>query len=98
LYPTNVKQYNTIRRVRLSFKSRFHAAHDSPSDGVVATNSYFSDTPALDVGIIGHGGTTIVKLFCGRQILFTALYSMWRDGNISGTIEDFIRQYAAPTA
>jgi hypothetical protein len=71
------------------------AANASRFNGVVATDTYFSDTPAMKVG---QGGTTVVQLFCGCQSLITAVYPMWREGDISGTFEDFIRQYGAPNS
>jgi hypothetical protein len=40
----------------------------------------------------------MVQLFYGCQSLITADYPMRREGNISGTLEDFIRQYGAPNA
>jgi hypothetical protein len=59
---------------------------------------YFSDTPALDLGLLHHGGTKMVQLFCGCQRLITAVYPIRCEGNISGTLEDFIRQYGAPNS
>jgi hypothetical protein len=38
----------------------------------------------------------MVQFFCGCQSLITAIYPMRHEGNISGTLEDFIRQYGAP--
>jgi hypothetical protein len=84
--------------LRKHFKSRFPAANDSRLNEVVATDTYFSDTPALDVGLLGHGVTTMVQLFCGCQSLLTAVYPMRREGSISGTLEDFIRQYSVPNS
>jgi hypothetical protein len=45
--------------MRKHYKSRFPAANVSRFIEVVATDTYFSDTPALDVGLLGHGGTII---------------------------------------
>jgi hypothetical protein len=36
------------------------AANVNRLNQVVATDTYFSDTPALDDGIMGHGGTKMV--------------------------------------
>jgi hypothetical protein len=84
--------------LRKHVKIRFPAANVSRLNEVVATDMNFSDTPALDVGLLGHGGTSMVQLFCGYQSLLTAVYPMRREGNISGTLEDFVRQYGAPNA
>jgi hypothetical protein len=50
--------------LRKHFKSRFPAANGSRLNEVVATDTYFSDTPSLDNGIMGHGGTKMAQLFC----------------------------------
>jgi hypothetical protein len=62
------------------------------------SDTYFSDTPALDDGIMGHGGNKMAQLFCGCSSLLTAVYPMRRENNIAGTLIDFIRFYGAPTA
>jgi hypothetical protein len=43
--------------MRKHYKSRFPAANVSRLNEVVATDTYVSDTPALDVRLLGHGGT-----------------------------------------
>jgi hypothetical protein len=93
---------DSLLPMRKHFRSRFPAANASRLNEVVATDTYFSDTPALDEGVRGHGGTKKVQLFCGCQRLLTAVYPMQHEGKISGTIsgtlEDFIRQYGAPNS
>jgi hypothetical protein len=84
--------------MRKHYKSRFTAANVSCLNEVVATHTYFSYTPALDVGLLGHGGTKMVQLICGCQSLITAVYPMRHEGNISGILEEFIRQYGAPNS
>jgi hypothetical protein len=76
--------------LRKYFKSRFPAANVSRLNAVVATDTYFSDTPALDDGIMGHGGTKMAQLFCGCSSLLTAVYPMRRENNIAGTLEDSV--------
>ena len=44
------------------FKTRFPAANVDWLNEVDATDTFFSDTPALDDGITGHGGCTMVQL------------------------------------
>jgi hypothetical protein len=82
--------------MRKHYKSLLSAAIVSRLNEVVATNTCFSDTPDLDVGLVGHGVTKMVQLFCGWQSLITAVYPMRREGNIFGTLEDFVRQFGAP--
>jgi hypothetical protein len=84
--------------LRKHFKSCFPAANVSRLNEVVATDTYFSDTPALGNGIMGHGRRRMAQLFCGSSSLLTAVYSMRRENNIAGTLEDFIRHYGAPNA
>jgi hypothetical protein len=73
--------------MRKHFKSRVPAANVSRLNEVVATDTYFSDPPAMDVGLFGHGGTTMVQLFCGCQNLITAVYPMRCEGNISAPLK-----------
>ena len=80
------------------FKSRFPAANVSRLNETVATDTFFFDVPALDDGIMGHGGTTCLQLFCGCTSLLTAVYPMKNGDDMSGTLEDFIRHYGAPNA
>ena len=58
----------------------------------------FSDTPAHDDGIPGHGGTTMVQLYTGVQTQFTKAYPMGSVSEMPGTLEDFIREVGAPNS
>jgi len=80
------------------FETRFPAANVSRLDDVVATDTFFSDTPAHDDGILGHGGATMVQLYTGVKTQFTKAYPMTRESEMPGTFEDFIRQVGAPNA
>jgi hypothetical protein len=84
--------------LRQHFKSRFPAANVGRLNEVVATDTYFSDTAALDVGLLGHGGKTMGQLFCGCQSLITDVYPMRRESNNSDTVKDFIRQNDIPNS
>ena len=64
----------------------------------MATDTFFSDTPAHDDGIMGHGGATMVQLFSGVTSLLTAVFPMSSESQMPGTFEDFIRKYGAPKA
>jgi hypothetical protein len=59
---------------------------------------HFFDTPAHDYGIMGHGGTTILQLFCGCKSILTTVYPMQSENNISRTLEDFTHHYGTPNA
>jgi hypothetical protein len=60
-YTTHARPYNPFAQLasrlplRKHFKSRFPAANVTWVNEVVATIAYFSDTPALDDGIMGPG-------------------------------------------
>jgi hypothetical protein len=97
-HTTRFARLDTSLPLRKHFESRFPSANVNRLNEVVATDNYFSDTPALDDGIMGHGGTKMVTLFCGCSSLLTAVYPMLRENNIAGTLEYFIRFYGAPTA
>jgi hypothetical protein len=84
-HTTQLPRLDSRLPLRKHFTSRFPAANVIRLNAVVATDTYFFDTPALDFGLLGHGGTTMVQLFCGCKSLLTDLYPMRHEGNISGT-------------
>ena len=84
--------------LRKHYKTRFPAANISRLNETVATDTFFSDTPAHDDGILGHGGATMLQLFCGCNTHLTAVFPMKTDHEMSSTFEDFIRTYGAPNA
>jgi hypothetical protein len=64
-HTTQYARLDSCLPLRKHFRSRFPAANVNRLNEVVATDSYFSNTPSLDVGNLCHGGTTMVQLFCG---------------------------------
>jgi hypothetical protein len=82
--------------LRKHFKSRFPAANVPRRNEIVATDTFFSDVPAHDDGILGHGGALMVQVYCGTTSLITALYPMCRESEMPSTLLDFIRQWGAP--
>ena len=97
-HTTQFARLDTRLPLRKHFKSRFPAANVSRLNEVVATDTFFFDTPAMDDGIMGHGGTTMLQLFCGCTSLLTAVYPMRSENNMVSTLEKFIHHYGAPTA
>ena len=95
-HTTQFARLDTRLPLRKHFKSRFPAANVSRLNETVATDTFFFDTPALDDGILGHGGTTMLQLYCGCDSQLTAVYPMKSESEMSNTLEDFIRQYGAP--
>jgi hypothetical protein len=84
--------------IRKHFKSRFPAANVPRRNEIVATDTFFSDVPAHDDGISGHGGATMVQLYCGTSSLLTAIFPMKGESEMPGTLLDFIRKLGAPNA
>jgi hypothetical protein len=64
----------------------------------VAIDTFFSSVPAHDDGISGHGGATMVQLYCSTSSLLTAMFSMKCEREMPGTLLDFIRKLGAPNS
>ncbi|GKY94554.1 hypothetical protein MPSEU_000421100 [Mayamaea pseudoterrestris] len=92
--------YHLSAHPRLPFrhltKSRFPAANVQRLRELFATDTIHSDTPALDDGILGHGGATKMQLFVGRESFYTRGYPMKSESEMSNALEDFIREVGAP--
>ena len=84
--------------MRKHFKTRFPAANVARLDEVVATDTFFSDIPAHDDGIPGHGGATMIQLYTGVTSQLTKGYPMGSVSEMPGTLEDFIREVGAPNS
>ena len=82
--------------MRKHFKSTFPAANVNRLHDKVATDTLFSDTPAHDDGVPGHGGATMVQVFVGVETRLTEAYPMTSESQMSQTLQDFIRQHGAP--
>ena len=97
-HTTQFARMDTRLPLRKHFKTRFPAANVSRLNEIVATDTFFSDVPAIDDGIMGHGGSTMLQLYCGCTSHFTAVYPMKTDHEMAHTLEDFIRSHGAPNA
>jgi hypothetical protein len=62
---------------------------------IVAIDTFFSDVPAHDDGISGHGGATMVQLYCGTSSLLTAIFPVKSESEMPGTLFD---KLGAPNA
>ena len=60
--------------MRRHYKSRFPGANVPRREETVATDTIFSDTPAYDDGIAGHGGCTMMQFYCGCSSEFSAAF------------------------
>ena len=74
---------------RKHFKSRFPALNVHRRHEPVATDTVFSDTPAID------NGSTCAQIFVGTESLVTDVYGMKTDKEFVNTLEDNIRTRGA---
>jgi hypothetical protein len=68
-----------------TIKTRFPALNVARRNGHVATDTIFSDTPAVD------SGATCAQFFIGRESLVCDVYSMKTDKGFVANLEDNIR-------
>ena len=80
---------------RKHFKSRFPAANVHRLPEWVSTDTIFSDTPALDDGIPGHGGCTMLQVYGGLDSHFLAGYPLHSESFMATTLQDYIRDHGA---
>ena len=80
---------------RKHFRSRFPAANVTRLPEWFSTDTIFSDIPALDDGIAGHGGSTMLQVYRGVSSHFFAVYPMSTESQVASTLEDFIRDHGA---
>jgi len=73
------------------YKSPFPALNVHRRDEPVATDTIYSDTPAVD------SGATIAQVFVGVESLVTDVYAIKTDRQFINTLEDQIRTRGAPT-
>ena len=90
---TQFARAETRMPLQRHFKTRFPAANVSRWNEDVATDTFFSDVPAHDDGIPGHGGCQMVQLYSGIESLFTAIYPMYQKSKFPQTLQDLIRQH-----
>ena len=83
--------------LRKHFKSRFPAANVHRIHEEVSTDTFFSDVPAHDDGIPGHGGCTMLQLFSTSKSNHLKGYPLKSEAHIPKALEDYIRDLGAPT-
>ena len=71
------------------YKSPFPALNVHRRDEAVATDTVYSDTPAID------DGSTSAQFFCGMKSLVTDIYGMKTDKQFVNTLEDNICERGA---
>ena len=77
------------------FKSRFPAVNVRRIPEWFSTDTLFSEVPAFDDGIPGHGGCCMIQIYMGLISHFFAGYPMSSEANVPSTLEDFIRNHGA---
>ena len=77
--------------MRKHFKSRFPALNIPRRSEEVATDTIFSDTPAIDSGV------TMAKIFVGKRTIVTDVYPLKSQKQVVNTLEDNIRFRGAMT-
>ena len=75
--------------IRQHWKSRFPACNVRRRNEPVATDTVFSDTPAVDSGV------KAAQLFIGRKSLVADVYGLKTDKEFVNTLEDNIRERGA---
>ena len=71
--------------MRKHFKSRFPTFNIQCKNETVATDTIFSDTPAIDSGV------TMAQVFVGKDSLVSHVYPMPSSTQFVNTLEDNIR-------
>ncbi len=77
--------------MRKHFKSRFPAFNLPRRNEPVATDTIFSDTPAIDSGV------TMAQIFVGKKSLVSDVYELQSSKQFVNTLEDNIRFRGAMT-
>ena len=80
---------------RKHFKPHFPAANVNRIPEWFATDTIFSDVPAHDDGIPGHGGCTMLQLYGGADTHFLAGYPLSSEASMPETLEVFIHDHGA---
>ena len=81
---------------RKHYRTRWPAANVDRWNEDVATDTFFSDTPAHDDGIMGHSGCTMAQIYAGKRSSKLVAYGMTSETQMPNTLEDLIRRHGAP--
>jgi hypothetical protein len=84
--------------MRKHYKTPFPAAKVNPLNEIIATDTSFSDVPAHDDGIRGHGETTMGQVYSGVKSLLSKAIPMKSSSEMPCTLEDYIQACGAPNA
>ena len=84
--------------MRRHIKSRFPSANVNHLPDTVSYDTLFSDTPALDDGIKGHGGCTMMEIFYAKPSQLISGVPLSAKRNVPDAVKDFIHRFGAPAA
>ena len=84
--------------MRQHFKTHFPAANVHQLNETIATDTFFSNVPTHNDGILGHGGATMVQIFTGITSHLTEAILMNAKSSFPDMLKDFIRKWGAPNA
>jgi hypothetical protein len=87
---TQMAQNHVRLPLRMHFKSRSPALNVHRLRETFATDTFFSSEKAL-------GGFTMAQLYVGKTSTFCEVYGMKSKNQFSETLQDFIRQWGAPS-
>jgi hypothetical protein len=90
----NTSQHATLPMstyMKQRYKSPFPALNVNRRDESIATDTVYSDTPAVD------SGCTSAQFYCGTESLVCDVYGMITDKQFVSTLEDNIRRRGAPS-
>ena len=62
----------------------------------MATDMFFDDTLAMDDGVPGHGGCTMMQIFCGLTSGTVHGYPMKSEKQVGQAFKDNIHKVGAP--
>ena len=78
-----------MKHTKKAYKSVFPAANVKRRNEAVATDTFFSDTPAID------DGATCTQFYVGLDSLHTSVYGMKSEKEFPATLQDTIRKHGA---
>ena len=87
----NMTQFYRYPSMKKCYKSPFPACNDHRRSEPVATDTIYSDTPAIDSGV------TAAQFFVGTESLVCDVYLMQSDKQFVNTLQDNIRKRGAMT-
>ena len=85
------RKSESVSTLNKHYKSPFPAHNVPRRSEDVATDTVFSDVPAIG------GGETCAQIFVGRQSLVSDVYGMKTEKQFINTLQDNVRERGAPT-